>query len=128
MGTDIHLVVQVRRDGAWHFVDIPKEERYGNILDHRWYDLFSILGNVRNGYGFAGVTTGSGFVPISDQRGLPKDFPGTARTASGSAITRTPGSPCASSSTTTGTRRWSRRACSSRTTPARSTTTPTWSG
>lgn len=75
MGTDIHPVVQVRRGGVWEFVEIPKEDRYGNILDHRWYDLFAILGNVRNGFGFAGVATGSGFKPISDSRGLPEDFP-----------------------------------------------------
>lgn len=77
MGTDIHPVVQVRRGGAWEFVEIPKDEKYEylNILNGRWYDLFAILGNVRNGHGFAGVVTGSGFTPISDGRGLPEDFP-----------------------------------------------------
>jgi hypothetical protein len=39
----------------------------------RNYDLFSILANVRNGYGFAGVETGEGFVPISQPKGVPED-------------------------------------------------------
>lgn len=73
MGTDIHPIVQVRREGVWENVKIPEDGRYGNILDGRHYDLFAILGNVRNGYGFAGVVTGSGFVPISDCRGIPED-------------------------------------------------------
>lgn len=37
----------------------------------RNYSLFSILANVRNGYGFAGVDTGDGFMPISMPKGLP---------------------------------------------------------
>jgi hypothetical protein len=77
MGTDIHPVVQRRDNDAspWEFVDIPKNNDYGNILDNRNYNVFAILANVRNGYGFAGVVTGSGFKPISDNRGLPEDFP-----------------------------------------------------
>jgi hypothetical protein len=43
----------------------------------RNYDLFAMLANVRNGYGFAGCDTGDGFVPIlgreNPQRGLPQD-------------------------------------------------------
>jgi uncharacterized protein (TIGR02996 family) len=39
----------------------------------RSYDLFAILAGVRNGYGFAGVKTGDGFVPIARPRGLPDD-------------------------------------------------------
>lgn len=42
--------------------------------DDRNYSLFAILANVRNGYGFAGVDTGDGFVPISEPRGLPDDL------------------------------------------------------
>lgn len=75
MGTDIHPIVQVRRDGAWQDVEIPAEDDYSNILDGRHYDLFSILANVRNGRGCAGVVTGSGFTPIAEPRGLPDDFP-----------------------------------------------------
>lgn len=40
----------------------------------RNYDVFAILGNVRNGYGFAGTPTSTGFEPISDCRGLPEDL------------------------------------------------------
>lgn len=39
----------------------------------RSYHLFSILADVRNGYGFAGVDTGDGFVPICKPKGIPKD-------------------------------------------------------
>lgn len=39
----------------------------------RNYNLFSILADVRNGYGFAGADTGDGFVPIATPRGVPKD-------------------------------------------------------
>lgn len=87
MGCDIHMYAEVNKDGKW--------EKVGNIFDNPWYnpdyeskwntpktdepyternyDLFAILANVRNGYGFAGVPTGSGFEPISMPRGLPED-------------------------------------------------------
>jgi hypothetical protein len=39
----------------------------------RNYDLFAILANVRNGYGFAGAVTGEGLNPISEPRGVPDD-------------------------------------------------------
>lgn len=44
------------------------------FFDDRNYDVFAILADVRNGYGFAGVDTGDGFVPISPPRGLPRDL------------------------------------------------------
>lgn len=44
------------------------------FLQDRNYDVFSILANVRNGYGFAGVVTSSGFEPIAPGRGLPDDL------------------------------------------------------
>lgn len=47
---------------------------YPQWLGDRNYDVFSILGNVRNGYGFAGTITSSGFPYISDKRGLPDDL------------------------------------------------------
>jgi hypothetical protein len=46
----------------------------------RHYNSFSILGNVRNGYGFAGCDTGDGFVPVSDGRDLPDDACEVTRT------------------------------------------------
>lgn len=49
-------------------------ERYTNEpYEGRNYNLFSILANVRNGYGFAGIDTGDGFIPISEPKGIPKD-------------------------------------------------------
>lgn len=53
--------------------------RCGDGLRHppfyvdRDYDVFAVLANVRNGYGFAGVETGEGYVPLDMPRGLPKD-------------------------------------------------------
>jgi hypothetical protein len=41
--------------------------------EDRNYDLFAILADVRNGYGFAGVDTGDGFRPIAMPRGVPED-------------------------------------------------------
>lgn len=43
------------------------------LYSGRNYDVFSILADVRNGYGFAGVKTGEGFNPISNPKGLPND-------------------------------------------------------
>jgi hypothetical protein len=44
------------------------------FLHDRVYDVFAILADVRNGYGFAGVTSSSGFDPIAPGRGLPDDL------------------------------------------------------
>jgi len=53
----------------------PWDSNYS--LRGRNYNWFSILANVRNGYGFAGVDTGDSFVPIhapnEEPRGLPDD-------------------------------------------------------
>lgn len=40
----------------------------------RSYDVFAIVGNVRNGRGFAGVPTGTGFVALQSNRGVPEDL------------------------------------------------------
>lgn len=68
MGCDIHSVAQVKIKGKWKTV---LQDVAG---DNRNYDTFAVLANVRNGYGFAGVDTGDGFIPISQPRGYPKDF------------------------------------------------------
>lgn len=92
MGTDIHAAIEYRQDGdaAWQALLTPNKYhgRYKNEPEltarvdiDRDYDVFSILGNVRNGYGFAGVPTGSGFAPISDGRGVPADITPEAREA-----------------------------------------------
>lgn len=69
MGTDIHLMLQVKQGGNW--LDI---EPCAGWSRPRNYDLFAILANIRNGSGFAGVPTGEGFVPISEPRGIPQDL------------------------------------------------------
>ena len=83
MGTDIHLAVEVRKNGRWEAVMWPNRWHgrwddepllTANTHMNRDYDLFAILGNVRNGRGFAGVVTGDGFAYISDCRGLPDDI------------------------------------------------------
>lgn len=59
-----------------YYTNIIKEEPdlvLEGIYDGRNYDLFGILADVRNGYGFASCDTGDGFIPISEPKGLPKD-------------------------------------------------------
>jgi hypothetical protein len=67
MGTDIHGVFQ-RRDGN-RWVDVASK-----FDENRHYQLFAVLAGVRNGYGFAGITTGEPVRPIAQPRGLPSDF------------------------------------------------------
>lgn len=85
MGTDIHAAIEHRASGEpWKALTTPnpyfgkyddEPETTARVDFSRDYDLFSILGNVRNGYGFAGVVTGEGFDPVmSDGRGLPEDI------------------------------------------------------
>jgi hypothetical protein len=75
MGCDIHPVVQVRKDGEWVSIDDkgPREEdrdpKYRwPVLVGRYYALFAILANVRQGY------WEPDWIPISTPRGLPVDF------------------------------------------------------
>jgi len=85
MGTDIHFYIETLKDGKWiNFdyikdcinengkIDWEKAENNSFYVD-RNYNLFSILADVRNGYGFAGCPTGEKLAPISNPRGLPKD-------------------------------------------------------
>ncbi len=86
MGCDIHLFVEKRVKGRWVAADkwtvdkdddeTPKRkcvEYNQRFYDGRNYNLFSILADVRNGCGFAGIKTGEGFEPIAPPRGLPAD-------------------------------------------------------
>lgn len=81
MGCDIHIYVEKKEDGRWIPVDDWVQDEYGisyvpyqkQIYYGRNYDLFAMLADVRNGYGFAGVDTGNGFIPISLPKGLPDD-------------------------------------------------------
>lgn len=67
MGTDVHAVFQKRTPNGWE--DVPTKWDEG-----RHYFLFSVLADVRNGYGFAGVPTYDPIKPIAKPRGLPVDF------------------------------------------------------
>lgn len=90
MGCDIHPHVEVRRNGIWEhhdwraplvegtYNDGSPRTNYDALFVHplyisRNYNLFAILADVRNGYGFAGVKTGDRYKPISEPRGLPDD-------------------------------------------------------
>jgi hypothetical protein len=46
----------------------------------RDYDLFAILADVRNGYGFGGFGSGEAVEPMSSGRGLPGDISPEAKT------------------------------------------------
>lgn len=81
MGCDIHAFIEVRNGDGWKVYDwesdIPEKD-YHARWDHplyigRNYNLFAMLADVRNGYGFAGCDTGEGFKPIASPRGLPPD-------------------------------------------------------
>lgn len=85
MGCDIHFYTETRKDGVWATADTwtrDEPEEPGKpgrpfvaheLYDDRNYNLFAILADVRNGRGFAGVRTGSGFNPIAAPRGVPDD-------------------------------------------------------
>jgi hypothetical protein len=68
MGTDIHGGFELRSpDGKWQALndyEFPSRQNY---------NVFSILADVRNGRGFAGIKTSEGFNPIAEPRGLPED-------------------------------------------------------
>ncbi len=88
MGTDIHFYVERRVGAVWESADKWTPDKYAeegeaprltvDYHDHfyrdRNYHLFSILADVRNGHGFAGIKTGEGFVPICTPRGQPSDM------------------------------------------------------
>lgn len=106
MGCDIHFYVERRVGGVWQSADKwytdpdngepgttdwsnynwsdPSENRdIGRpFYQDRNYDLFSILADVQNGRGFAGIRTGDGFKPIAYPRGLPDDCSAEVRRAS----------------------------------------------
>lgn len=67
MGTDIHGVFQRKVFVTWIDIESAYDQR-------RNYQLFAVLADVRNGYGFAGCRTGEHVEPIARPRGLPHDF------------------------------------------------------
>lgn len=74
MGTDIHIAVEIFKDGGWHLADVE-------VTNDRNYRAFAVLANVRNGYGFGGFSTGDELQPISEPRGLPQDLSPELRAA-----------------------------------------------
>ena len=98
MGCDIHIIAEVKENGEWKRNTDPvfknpwyREDEKDKPKDQQWkfalepmssdppsgrnYDWFSILADVRNGSGFAGVNTGQGFDVITGKpRGLPTDI------------------------------------------------------
>lgn len=80
MGTDIHIFVEKQVGGKWEYVTAPRDDEKSALYEMDWcywpaerrnYDLFAMLANVRNGTGFAGCDTGTGFEPISEPRDVP---------------------------------------------------------
>jgi hypothetical protein len=96
MGCDIHVHYEIRKSNQWEHLNWKERYIIGHYddgclkydYDHmfndtlyvgRNYSLFSILANVRNGCGFAGVPTSRGFTPIDMPRGLPFDVTAETR-------------------------------------------------
>lgn len=80
MGCDIHAMAEIKTAEGWKKITTPIfRGKYGDMKptanpgQWRNYDAFSVLADVRNGYGFAGVPTGSGWRPIAVPRGVPDD-------------------------------------------------------
>lgn len=90
MGCDIHCWAERRVNGVWTSIAQPKRDprwpdepaSLDDFWDNRSYNVFSILADVRNGRGFAGIRTGDGFVPISQPKGLPVDVSSEVATES----------------------------------------------
>lgn len=98
MGCDIHIVPEVytKETHAGFYGDSDEEPSWKAAIPHieverasgetklteprglrldnfRNYTVFSVLADVRNGRGFAGVDTGDRIEPIDEPRGLPED-------------------------------------------------------
>lgn len=69
MGTDVHMILEVPTyNGKWKAVPAP------DFMTERDYQFFAGLGNVRNGFGFAGVDIFTPIEPLTDSRGFPDDM------------------------------------------------------
>lgn len=98
MGTDIHLIAEKRSASGWEVVPAPDRPCWnhasgcrdchwcggtlrmaGSWYDDRNYRVFAVLADVRNGYGFGGISTHTPIVPIAGPRGLPVDLGTAAR-------------------------------------------------
>lgn len=68
MGTDVHMIGEVKGwSDKYEAFTIPDK------FTNRNYAFFAAIGNVRNGFGFAGCELFKPIEPISDCRGLPVD-------------------------------------------------------
>lgn len=69
MGTDVHMVGEYydKWDEKYNVFPIPDK------FTGRYYDFFAAIGNIRNGYGFAGCYRHEEIEPISDNRGIPEN-------------------------------------------------------
>jgi hypothetical protein len=68
MGTDIHMYVEKKIGKEW------KADHTIECWSDRNYNMFAMLADIRNGRGFAGIRTGSGYEPIAAPRGEPSDL------------------------------------------------------
>ncbi|MDD5650655.1 MAG: hypothetical protein PHF86_09600 [Candidatus Nanoarchaeia archaeon] len=66
MGSDIHMIAQVNKNEEWQYIEC-------DLNQNSEYDSFSVMANVRNGYGFAGYPTGCEWNYL-EIRGLPKNL------------------------------------------------------
>ena len=91
MGTDIHLCIEQKVDGAWRYLGTTEGwyEEDGKdptpspgiidpsvleTLGGRCYMFFAIIAGIRNGFGFAGTPTHTPLEPIQEDRGYPEDM------------------------------------------------------
>lgn len=74
MGTDIHSTFEKKVDDEWVEIDLDYDDYDSPYYLKRHYLLFSVLADVRNGYGFAGCKTYDPVIPISEPRGLPPEY------------------------------------------------------
>jgi len=90
MGCDIHCFVEKKSaEGTWELITGFQSDMYdenseyfgsekfkslsNSPIDNRYYLMFAVLADVRNGLGFAGVKTHNPLTPISKPRGVPTD-------------------------------------------------------
>lgn len=74
MGTDIHMIAERKvTDGEWHPLPVPGR------FQKRNYRFFAAIGDVRNGFGFAGCKTHTPIKPVQSGRGLPDDISQVAK-------------------------------------------------
>jgi len=81
MGTDIHVQIEMKPKDAEEWInvlgelpDVTTDYKFRpDAMTNRKYNLFAYLAGVRNGTGFAGVSTHEPIQPKFPKRGLPDD-------------------------------------------------------